>query len=82
MTKTDEDHVADVGREQNVIGWISFFMVRDGLANGVLRGETVFLVRAMAKFRMDSTVDLLRSRRGGRIGETIVVVVHLGLAFA
>ena len=59
MSEGDEDHVADVGREQNVVGRVLFFMVRDGLANGVLRGETVFLIRAMAKLRMDGVEDLL-----------------------
>jgi hypothetical protein len=34
-------------------------MVWDGLANRVLRGETVFLIRAMAKLRMDGIEDLL-----------------------
>ena len=59
MPKTDKDHVAEVGREQNVIGRVLFFMVGDGLANGVLRGETVFFIRAMAKLRMDGVEDLL-----------------------
>ena len=42
-------------------------MVWDGLANGVLRGEAVILVRAMAKLRMDGVEDLL----GGRANEWV-----------
>lgn len=49
MPKADEDHVAEIGREENVIGRILFVVVRDGLANGVLRSETEFLVRAMTE---------------------------------
>jgi len=59
MSKTDEYHVADVGREQNVIWWVLVFMVWYGLANRVLRGEAVFLIPAMAKLRMDSIEHLL-----------------------
>lgn len=81
MTETDEDHVADVGREQNVIGWILLSMVRDGFARGVLRGEAVFLVRAMAKLGVDGSEDLFRSRRNGWVGKSIVVVEHLRLPF-
>lgn len=57
-------------------------MVWDGLANGVLRGEAVILVRAMAKLRMDGVEDLLGGRGNEWVGKSVVVVVHLGLAFA
>ena len=80
MPKTDENHVTDVGREQNVIRWVLFLMVRDGLAGGVLGGEAIILVRAMAKLRMDGTEDLLGCRRSGWVGKPVVIVIHLGLA--
>ena len=57
-------------------------MMRDGLANRVLGGETVFLVRTMAKLRMDGVEDLLRSGRNARVRKSVVVVVHLGFALA
>ena len=50
MPEADEDHVAEIGREKDVIGRILFVMLRDGLANGVLRGEAEFLIRAMTEF--------------------------------
>jgi len=59
MPETDQDHVTDVGREQNIVGRVLFFVVWDGLASGVLGGEPVFLIRAMAKLRMDGVEDLL-----------------------
>lgn len=49
MSKTDEDHVAVVGREQDVIGRILLFVVGNRLAKGMLRGEAQFFVREMAK---------------------------------
>jgi len=81
MPEADEDHVTDVGREQNVIRWVLFFVVRDGLADGVLGGETIILVRAMAKLRMNGIEDLLGCRRSGWVGKSVVIVVHLGHAF-
>ena len=77
MSETDEDHVADVGRQQNVIRWVLVLVVRDGLANGVLGGEAVILVCAMAKLRMHSTEDLFGGRRNGWVGKSVIVVVHL-----
>ena len=56
-------------------------MVRDGLANRMLRGEAVFLIRAMAELRMDGVEDLFRSRRDVRVGKSVVVVIRLDLAF-
>ena len=82
MAETDEDHVADVGRKQDVIRWVLFFMAGNRLAKGVLRDEAVFLVCAMTKFRMNGIEDLLRSRGSGWVGESVVVVVHLGPALA
>ena len=82
MAETDEDHVADVGGKQDIIRRVVFFVVGNGLARGVLRGEPVFLVRAMAKLRMDGIENLLRSRGDAWVGQPVVVVVHLGLAFA
>ena len=55
-------------------------MVRNGLADGVLGGEAIILVRAMAKLRMNGIKDLLGRRRGGWVGKPVVIVVHLGLA--
>lgn len=81
MPETDEDHVADVGREENVIRWVLFLMAENGLARGMLRGQAIYLVRAMAKLRMDSIEDLFRSRGNAWVGKSVVVVVHLGLAF-
>lgn len=82
MPETDEDHVADIGREQNVVRWVLFLGVNDGLARGMLRGEAVFLVHAMTKFRMNGAEDLLGSWGNAWVGESIVIVEHLGLAFA
>ena len=50
MPEADEDHVADIGREQNVIGRVLFVVVWDRFIDGVLRGETECLVRAMPEF--------------------------------
>jgi hypothetical protein len=50
MPEADEDHIADVGGKEDVIRWVLLIVVGNGLARGVLRGEPVFLVRAMAKF--------------------------------
>ena len=58
MAEGNEDHVADVGREQNVIGWVLFFVVGNGLSMGVLRGKTVFLVCTVTKLRMNGTENL------------------------
>lgn len=82
MPKTDEDHIADVGRKQNVIRWILFIVVRNGFARGVLRGEPVILVRAMAEFRMERIEHLLGSWGNAWVGKPVVVVVHFGRAFA
>ena len=81
MSKTDEDHVTDVGRKENVIRWILFFVVRNGFADGVLGGEAIILVRAMAKLRMNGIEDLLGRRRSGWVGKPVVIVVHLDRAF-
>ena len=81
MSKTNEDHVADVGGKQDVIGRVMFFVVGNGLARGVLRGEPVFLVRAMAKLRVNGIENLLGSRGSAWVGKSVVVVVHLGFAF-
>ena len=80
MSKTNEDHVADVSREQNVIRWVLFLMVRYGLPDGVLGGEAKILVRAMAKLRMDGIEDLLGCWGSGWVGQPVVIVVHLGHA--
>ena len=82
MPETDEDHVADVGRKQNVIRWVLFLVVRDGLANGVLGSEAIILVRTMAKLRMDRIEDLLGCRGSGWVGKSIVIVVHLCFCLA
>jgi hypothetical protein len=82
MAEADKDHVADVGRQQDVIRRVLFFMVGNELARGVLRGEAVLLVRAMAKFRMDGTEDLFGSRGSVWVGKSVIVVVHLGPALA
>lgn len=79
MPETDENHVADVGREQDIIRWVLFFVVNNGLARGVLGGEAVFLVRAMAKLRMDGAEDLLRCRGNGWVGKSVVIIVRLEL---
>ena len=50
VPEADKDHVADIGREQDVIGRVLLVVVRDRLVNGVLRGETECLVRAMSEF--------------------------------
>lgn len=81
MAKTDEDHVADVGRKQNVIRWVLFIVVWNGLAGRVLGYVAVFVVRAMAKFRMKGIEDLFGGRGCVWIGKSVIVVVHLGLAF-
>ena len=49
MSKTDEDHIAEIGRKQDVIGWVLLYVVGNGLAKGVFRSEAVFFVCAMAK---------------------------------
>ena len=56
-------------------------MVRDWLADRVLGGEAVLLIRAMAKLRMDGVEDLFGGRRDAGVGKSVVVVVHLCLAF-
>jgi len=81
MPETDEDHVADVRREQDVIRWVLLLVVRDGFADGVLGGEAVILVRAMTKLRMDGIEDLLGCRGSGWVRKPVVIVVHLGVAF-
>ena len=80
MPETDEDHVADVRREQNVIRGILFLVVRDRFADGVLGGEAVILVCAMAKLRMDGIEDLPGCGGSGWVGKPVVIVVHLVLA--
>ena len=82
LAEAYKDHVADVGREQDVVGWVLLFMLRDRLADGVLGGEAVLLVRAMTKLRMDGVEDLFGGRRDAGVGKSVIVVVHLGLAFA
>lgn len=81
MPETDEDHVTNVGREQNVIRWVLFLVVRNGLADRVLGGKAIILVRAMAKLRMNGIEDLLGRRRSGWVGKPVVIVVHLDRAF-
>ena len=49
MSKTDEDNIAEIGQEKDVVGWVLLFVVGNGLATRVLRGEAEFFVRAMAK---------------------------------
>ena len=82
MSKTDEDHITDVGRKEDVIRWILFFVVRNGLADGVLGGEAIILVRAMAKLRMDGIENLLGCGRSRWVGKPVVIVVHLGPSLA
>ena len=82
MSKADEDHVADVGREESVIRWILFFMVWNGFADGVLGGEATVLVRAMAKLLLDGIENLLGCGRSGLVGEPVVIAVHFGPSLA
>lgn len=81
MPETNEDHVADVGRKQNVIRRVLFLVVDHGLARRVLRREAVFLVCAVAEFRMDGSEHLFRGWGNGWVGKSVVVVEHFGLAF-
>lgn len=81
MPQTNEDHVADVGRKQNVIRRVLFRVVNHGLSMRVLRRETVLLVCAVTEFRMDGSEHLFGGWGNGWVGKAVVVVEHLGLAF-
>lgn len=77
VPKADEDEVADVGGKQNIV-WRVVFNVRGDLDIWKMsRGESIPLIRAMAKLCMDGGEDLLRGWGAGREGQTVSVVVTL-----
>lgn len=75
VPKADEDEIADVGGEKDVV-WRVVFDVGGDLGTGDMgRGESEPLVCAMAKLCVDGGEDLLRGGGAGRERETVVVVV-------
>lgn len=77
VTEADEDEVANVGREKNIVGGVMLNVCRDLGASNMSRGESIPAVGAVAKLCVDSGKDLFRGWRPGGEGETVGVVVIL-----
>lgn len=65
MSDDDEDDIREVGREQDVIGWILVKVRFEGCARRVLGRESVPFVGAMSKFEVARRKCLRRVWRHG-----------------
>ena len=49
VSKRDDDNVADISRQQDIIWWVLFHDPFDRMFRVVLRGETIVIVRTVPK---------------------------------
>jgi len=63
VAEDNEDEVADVCREEDVVWRVGIDVTWHRLARRMLRRQAVFLGRAVAKLSMNRLENLLRRRR-------------------
>ena len=49
VSERDDDNVADISRQQNIIWWVLLYDPFDRMFRVVLRGETIVIVRTVPK---------------------------------
>ena len=75
VAEHDEDEVADVGGEEDVVWWVGIDVAMDRVAWSVLRDHAIFFVGAVTELRVDSAEDLLGGRGPRWKGETVGIVI-------
>lgn len=74
MAKGDDDDIADISRQQDIVRRVLFNDALDGVLRVVLRRIPIVLIRTMAKLGVHGRENLLGRGRALGIRETICVI--------